>query len=83
MQQAAIFTNPDDGTRTNVTFNAAESTIFGLEAEGTMLFGNSGSASLSLGFLSAEYDKFEGFQDDFTGEELDCVWQELAPVAGL
>jgi len=77
MQHAAIFTNPDDGTRTNVTFNAAESTIFGLEAEGTMLFGNSGSASLSLGFLSAEYDKFEGFQDDFTGEELDVSGKNL------
>jgi iron complex outermembrane receptor protein len=77
MQQAAIFTNPDDGTRTNITFNAAESTIFGLEAEGTLLFGDSGSASLSLGFLSAEFDKFDGFQDDFTGESVDVSGNDL------
>ncbi len=77
MQQAAIFTNPDNGTRTNVTFNAAESTIFGLEAEGTFLFGQTGSVTGSLGFLSAEYDKFEGFQDDFTGEEVDVSGNDL------
>ncbi|MCH8336904.1 MAG: TonB-dependent receptor [Proteobacteria bacterium] len=77
MQQSAIFTNPVDGTRTNITFNAAESTIFGLEAEGTLLFGDSGSASVALGFLSAEFDKFEGFQDDFTGEEVDVSGNDL------
>ena len=77
MQQAAIFTNPVDGTRTNVTFNAAESTIFGLEAEGTLLFGNSGSASLSAGYLSAEFDSFEGFQDDFTGQSVDVSGNDL------
>jgi len=77
MQQAAIFTNPDDGTRTNITFNAAESTIFGLEAEGTLLFGESGSASVAAGFLSAEFDEFIGFQDDFTGEELDVSGNDL------
>ncbi len=77
MQQAAIFTNPVDGTRTNITFNAAESTIFGLEAEGTFLFGESGSISGSLGYLSAEYDKFEGFQDDFTGQEVNVSGNDL------
>ncbi|MHC4582863.1 MAG: TonB-dependent receptor domain-containing protein, partial [Planctomycetota bacterium] len=77
MQQAAIFTNPADGTRTNITFNAAESTIFGLEAEGTFLFGETGSVSGSLGFLSAEYDSFEGFQDDFTGQEVNVSGNDL------
>ena len=77
MQQAAIFTNPADGTRTNVTFNAAESTIYGLEVEGTFLFGNTGSITGSLGYLSAEYDKFEGYQDDFTGVEVDVSGNDL------
>jgi iron complex outermembrane receptor protein len=77
MQQAAIFTNPADGTRTNVTFNAAESTIYGVEAEGTFLLGETGSISGSLGFLSAEYDKFEGYQDDFTGQEVDPSGNDL------
>jgi iron complex outermembrane receptor protein len=77
MQQAAIFTNPADGTRTNVTFNAAESTIYGLEAEGTFLFGESGSISGSAGFLSAEYDEFIGFQDDFTGQEVNVSGNDL------
>jgi len=77
MQQAAIFTNPVDGTRTNITFNAAESTIFGLEAEGTLLFGESGSASLSAGLLSAEFDEFIGFQDDFTGASVDVSGNDL------
>ena len=77
MQQAAIFTNPADGTRTNVTFNAAESTIFGLEAEGTFLIGETGFISGSLGFLSAEYDEFIGYQDDFTGEEVDPSGNDL------
>jgi iron complex outermembrane receptor protein len=77
MQQAAIFTNPVNGTRTNITFNAAESTIYGLEAEGTFLLGETGSISGSMGFLSAEFDKFDGFQDDFTGEELDVSGKDL------
>jgi iron complex outermembrane receptor protein len=77
MQQAAIFTNPVDGTRTNITFNAAESTIFGLEAEGTLLFGESGSVSLAAGFLSAEFDEFIGFQDDFTGASVDVSGNDL------
>ncbi len=77
MQQAAIFTNPVDGTRTNITFNAAESTIWGFEAEGTLLFGETGSANLALGYLSAEFDEFVGFQDDFTGAEVDVSGNDL------
>lgn len=77
MQQAAIFTNPVDGTRTNVTFNAAESEIYGFEAEGTMLFNQTGSASVSLGYLDTEFKKFIGFLDDFTGRALDVTGNEL------
>lgn len=77
MQQAAIFTNPVDGTRTNITFNAAEATIWGLEAEGTLLFGESGHASLAAGFLSAEFDEFIGFQEDFTGRSGSATGNDL------
>ena len=77
MQQAAIFTNPVDGTRTNITFNAAEAEILGLEAEGTMVFGESGLISVSLGWLDTEFKEFIGFQDDFTGASLDVTGNEL------
>lgn len=77
MQQAAIFTNPVDGTRTNITFNAAEAEILGFEAEGTLLFSESGSVSVALGWLDTEFTEFIGFQDDFTGESLDVTGNEL------
>jgi hypothetical protein len=38
----------------------------------------SGSISGSLGFLSAEYDEFIGFQDDFTGQEVDVSGNDLS-----
>jgi len=62
MQQASIFTAPD-GTTTNVTNNAAEATIYGVEFEGEMLIGETGSASVSLGYLNTEFDEFTGVQD--------------------
>lgn len=83
MQQAAIFTNPVDGTRTNITFNAAESEIFGLEAEGSLLFGDSGSVNVSLGFIDTEFKEFIGFQDDFTGASLDVTGNELPRSPGF
>ena len=41
------------------------------------MFGESGSISGSLDFLSAEYDEFIGFQDDFTGQEVDVSGNDL------
>jgi len=83
MQQAAIFTNPVDGTRTNITFNAAESEVLGLEAEGTMLFGESGSVSVSVGLIDTEFKEFIGFVDDFTGAPLDVTGNELPRTPGF
>lgn len=76
MQVASIFTAPS-GIRTNITNNAASSTITGLELEGTMLFGENGIGRLSLGYLDAEFDLFEGFVDDLTGQTLDVSGNEL------
>ncbi len=83
MQQAAIFTNPADGTRTNVTFNAAESEVIGLEAEGTLLFGASGSVSASVGLIDTKFKEFIGFVDDFTGASLDVTGNELPRTPGF
>jgi iron complex outermembrane recepter protein len=76
MQVASIFTAPS-GIRTNITNNAASSTVSGLEAEGTMLFGESGTATIALGYLNTEFDTFVGFVDDLTGGTFDVAGNDL------
>lgn len=77
MQVASIVTAPN-GIRTNTTFNAASSELWGIEAEGTLLFGESGTASVALGYQNTEFIEFPGFEDDFTGQAIDVTGNELA-----
>lgn len=67
------------GIPTNTTINAAAATIWGAELEGTLLFGNGGSAALSLGYLDTEFDEFVGLDDPQTAgqDDLDVAGNEL------
>lgn len=49
-----------------ITSNAGESTLFGIEFAGSMLFGETGRVDLTLGYLNTEYDKFSGVDDPQT-----------------
>ena len=51
--------------------------MYGLEAEGYFLLGETGSIDISAGLLSATFDEFEGFQDDFTGQEVDVSGNDM------
>lgn len=82
MQQASIFVAPN-GTATNVTNNAAGSTIWGFELESEMLIGNTGSANLSLGYLNAEFEEFTGVQDPLDGSINDVSGNELINAPDL
>jgi iron complex outermembrane receptor protein len=57
MQRAAIATVAP--LQETLVFNAAEVPAYGVELEGSFLFTDEWSARFNLGYLDAEYDKFE------------------------
>jgi iron complex outermembrane receptor protein len=50
---------PIPGTLSTIMTNAAEATVWGLEVEAIALLGSSVTLTASLGYLDAEYDKFD------------------------
>ena len=62
LQQAQTFVN-DSGTITNQTINATSANVWGIEAEGETLVGQSGRLSVSLGYLDTEFNTFTGVDD--------------------
>ncbi len=62
LQQAQTYVN-DAGTITNQTINATSANVWGIEAEGETLLGDSGRLSVSLGYLDTEFDSFTGVDD--------------------
>ena len=62
LQQAQTFVN-DSGTITNQTINATSANVWGIEAEGETLIGQSGRLSVSLGYLDTEFNTFTGVDD--------------------
>lgn len=76
LQQAAIRT-AQDGTRVNTTFNATDAEIWGLEAEGTLLIGETGSISFSAGYLDAEIGSLEIPDDLQNGLGVDVSGAEM------
>lgn len=77
LQQQAIITSPIDGTTTNTTFNAAAAEVWGLELESALVFGESGSISLTAGYIDTEFTEFADFLDPFTETIIDLSGNEL------
>jgi len=67
LQQSQTEIQPD-GSLENITRNAAEATIWGLELELSILPYERGLVSASVGYLDAEFDSFPNVVDDILGE---------------
>lgn len=88
LQLGQTFTN-EAGTITNQTVNASDASVWGIELEAEVLFGESGRGIFSLGYLSTEFDDFTGVDDPLivgsqslsaTGNELTRAPQFTATV---
>jgi len=66
LQQSQTEIQPDGGLE-NVTRNAAEATIHGLELELTLVPWERGLLAASFGYLDAEFDEFTDVPDDIVG----------------
>ena len=88
LQLGQTFTD-EAGTITNQTVNASDASVWGIELEAEALFGESGRGTLSLGYLSTEFNDFTGVDDPLivgsqslsaTGNELTRAPQFTATV---
>ncbi|MFU8814374.1 MAG: TonB-dependent receptor [Pseudomonadales bacterium] len=66
LQQSQTEIQPD-GSLENITRNAAEAAIWGIEIEAQALPYERGFYAISIGYLDAEFDDFPNVVDDITG----------------
>ncbi len=66
MQQFVVAISPDGVNNLTATFNVGKTTIRGVEMESTLLFGDSGRASLVVGYLDAVFDELSGVDNPMT-----------------
>ena len=60
-------------TGEQITRNAAEATVKGVELEGQVLIGERLLVHGSLGYIDAEYDQYSDGRDDFSGKKLRSI----------
>lgn len=76
LQLAQIETQPN-GTIENITRNAANSEVWGLEAEGDAIPYDGALINFALGYLSAKFDDFPDVLNDLTGQIEDLSGNRL------